>query len=111
MFSLLSLDVLSSPAVGFNETQTITSSAGGAVSLNTVGTQTFSSPAWDNLTSITLSSTVHIAGPGFDNITFSVVALPPALMLFALGLACLIGLRPARPGWSPRRLRPVSRPM
>ncbi len=92
IFNLVSLDVMSGADPEFGELQTLTSSAGGNIALNTVGIQTFTGPDWSNLTSINLFSNIGIGGPGFDTITFNTVPIPPALYLFTSGLLGLIGI-------------------
>lgn len=93
-FNLLSLDVMYAASETFGENQILQSSAGGFMQLNATGVQNFSGPSWSNLTWITLSSDVNIAGPGFDTITLDtvVVPIPAAFLLFGSGLAGLIGI-------------------
>jgi hypothetical protein len=93
-FDLVSLDVMSTVSEINGENQILQSSAGGLMQLNTAGVQNFTGPSWSNLTWITLSSNVNIAGPGFDTITFDtvVVPIPAAMLLFGSGLAGLFGI-------------------
>ena len=98
-FNLLSLDVMYTPDPNFPlfEQQTITSSAGGSMSLSAAGIQNFSGPGWTNLAWINISSNVAIitlpVAAGFDTITLqTAVPLPPALLLFGSGLMGLLGL-------------------
>jgi len=98
-FDLLSLVVQSAPSPFFGESQSVTSSAGGYMSLTTVGIQTFSGSAWQNLAWIRLGNDIGAAGPGFDNITFNtVVPVPAAGWLFggALGLLGFLKRRAPR---------------
>ncbi len=92
IFNLTSLDVMYTTFGG--EFQTLKSSAGGNMLLTTAGLENFSGTSWSDLTWITLSSNISIAGPGFDTITFDtvVVPIPAAILLFGSGLAGLIGV-------------------
>jgi hypothetical protein len=93
-FNLVSLDVMYAASEIIGENQILESSAGGLMQLNTAGVQNFTGSSWSNLTWITLSSNVNIAGPGFDTITFDtvVVPIPAAMLLFGSGLAGLFGI-------------------
>ena len=92
LFNLLSLDVMYAASEGLGENQTLKSSAGGLMQLSTTGVHNFSGPSWSNLSWITLSSNVNIAGPGFDTITVATVPIPAAFLLFGSGLIGLIGM-------------------
>lgn len=95
IFNLVSLDVMYAASESFGENQIIKSSAGGLMQLSTAGVQNFSGPDWSNLTWITLSSDVNIAGPGFDTITFA-IPLPATFLLFGSGLIGLLGIASKR---------------
>jgi hypothetical protein len=95
-FDLMSLWVKYTPFSGFGEYQTIFSSAGGVMSLDTAGVQAFGGTAWQNLSWIRLSTNIEIGGPGYDDITFNTLAavpIPAAYALFASALGCLGLLR------------------
>jgi hypothetical protein len=91
IFDLLSLDVLYEPGLG--ESQFITSSAGGSMSLETLGIQNFSGSGWTDLTWIRLSNNIEIGGPGFDTLTLNTVPVPAAIWLFGSALGLLGWMR------------------
>jgi len=106
-FNLVSLHVLYAPYTDFGESQRVTSSAGGSAPLTTVGVQSFSGAAWQNLSWIRLGSNIEIAGPGFDNIILqTVVPVPGSVWMFGAAMGALSMLRRherlvPRPGFEP----------
>ena len=95
LFNLISFESINLSGLGW--WLQVESSAGGNISLDTNGINSFTGSAWNNLTWITIDSNLQIAGPGIDTITFNTaVPAPPALDLLGSGLLGLIGVAKKR---------------